>query len=226
MKRSGFAGHVGGVGIAPSLVARLAQEAIRGEDVSMSGRRERFERIYDSCHAPVLGYVRRRTASIDDAHDVVSEIFLAAWRRLDQIPEGDRARLWLFGTARKVLANHHRGGQRSRRLTERIQRESGHVRDHSDVGVGAGETALIAAAFGRLSEPDREVLILAGWEQLDPGQIAQVLGCTRANARLRLHRARRRFAAALADQGLDPAARLGADRSRRTSVRPGSEEAT
>ncbi len=191
-------------------------------DVLMSGRRERFEELYDSCYRPVLGYVRRRTDSIDDARDVVSETFLAAWRRLDEVPRGDQARLWLFGTARKVLANHHRGRQRFQQLSERIQREP--VGDHVDVGVGGGEAVLIAAAFGRLSEPDQEVLILAGWEQLDAGQIAEVLGCARANARLRLHRARKRFAAGLADQGLEPAEMSGLERSRRASVRRSSEE--
>ena len=64
----------------------------------MSGRRERFERLYDACYAPVLGYACRRTDSIDDARDVVSETFMTAWRRLDEVPDGDRARLWLFGT--------------------------------------------------------------------------------------------------------------------------------
>lgn len=191
----------------------------------MSGRRERFERLYDACYGPVLGYVRRRTDSIDDAHDVVSETFVTAWRRLDEVPDGDRARLWLFGTARRLLANHHRGRRRFQRLTERLQREPGGADDRVDIGAGSGETVLIAAAFGRLNGSDQEVLILAGWEQLDAGQIAEVVGCARANARLRLHRARKRFAAALADQGLERATTFGADRSRRAPARPGSEEA-
>lgn len=190
----------------------------------MNGRRERFEQLYDTCYGPVLGYARRRTDSIDDAGDVVSETFLVAWRRLDEIPHGDRARLWLFGTARKVLANHHRGRQRFQRLADRIQREPAGMDDPVGIGLAGGEAVLIAAAFGRLSEPDQEVLILAGWEQLDAGEIAEVFGCARANARLRLHRARKRFAAALADDEPGPAKRHGAERSR-GAPRPGSEEA-
>ena len=191
----------------------------------MSGRRERFERLYDACYGPVLGYVRRRTDSIDDARDVVSETFVTAWRRLDEVPDGDRGRLWLFGTARRLLANHHRGRRRFQRLTERLQREPAGGDGRVEVGVDSGEAVLIASAFGRLSESDQEVLVLAGWEQLDAGQIAEVLGCARANVRLRLHRARKRFAAALAEQGLEPATAFGAERSRRAPAGPGSEEA-
>ena len=54
-------------------------------------------------------------------------------------------------------------------------------------------------ASRRLGDADREILTLAGWEGLDGGQIAVVLGCSRNAARIRLHRARRRFAAALHD---------------------------
>lgn len=190
----------------------------------MSRRRERFERLYGTCYGPLLGYARRRTDSIEDARDVVSETFATAWRRLDDVPDGDLARLWLFGTAHKTLANHHRGRQRFQRLTERLQREPGAEAQQNDLCVENDETVLIAAAFGRLGEADQEVLVLAGWEQLDAGQIAVVFGCTRANARLRLYRARKRFAAALADQGLELPTMVRDERSRGARVRPGSKE--
>ncbi len=57
--------------------------------------------------------------------------------------------------------------------------------------------AEIAAVFRRMPAADRELLALAGWEELDAGQIAAVLGCSRNAARIRLHRARRRLAAEL-----------------------------
>jgi RNA polymerase sigma-70 factor (ECF subfamily) len=57
----------------------------------------------------------------------------------------------------------------------------------------------VAAALRSLGDTDREILTLAAWEDLDAGQIAVVLGCSRNAARIRLHRARRRLAAALDD---------------------------
>src|SRR5580704_6064903 len=75
-------------------------------------RRRRFETIYAANCGPILGYVLRRTRNGDDAADVVAETFLTAWRRLDDVPPGDQARLWLYGVARRVLANHQRGERR------------------------------------------------------------------------------------------------------------------
>ena len=70
--------------------------SVLGED-----RRRRFEDIYTANCTPILGYALRRTGSGDDAADIVAETFLTAWRRLDDVPPGDEARLWLYGVARR-----------------------------------------------------------------------------------------------------------------------------
>ena len=59
--------------------------------------------------------------------------------------------------------------------------------------------------MARLSSGDRELLTLAGWEGLSPNQIAEVLGCRVGTVRVRLHRARKRFARELAHAGVDVA---------------------
>jgi DNA-directed RNA polymerase specialized sigma24 family protein len=84
-------------------------------DVATNERRHRFEELYAAHHASLLGYALRRTANTDDAADVLAETFLAAWRRLDDVPPGPQARLWLYGTARRVLANQRRGELRGSR---------------------------------------------------------------------------------------------------------------
>jgi DNA-directed RNA polymerase specialized sigma24 family protein len=82
-------------------------------------RRHRFEELYAANCGPILGYVLRRTDNPDDAADVIAETFLTAWRRLDAVPPGDEARLWLYGVARRVLANYRRGERRRAVLADR-----------------------------------------------------------------------------------------------------------
>ena len=154
-------------------------------------RRRRFELIYEANYRPVLGYVMRRTGTPDDAADVIAETFLTAWRRLEDIPAGEAARPWLFGVARRVLANQGRAERRRNALGERLRSELANARYGREPSAGLRD---VAAAFRSLADADREILALTGWEGLDPGQIAVVLGCSRNAARIRLHRARRRFA--------------------------------
>jgi RNA polymerase sigma factor (sigma-70 family) len=158
-------------------------------------RRHRFEDLYAANSGPILGYVLRRTDNPHDAADVIAETFLTAWRRLDAVPPGDEARLWLYGVARRVLANHRRGERRRTVLADRLRAElAANYRPPQHTG----ELADMAEAFRSLPEADRELLALVGWEGLDQGQAADVLGCSRNAVRIRLHRARRRFADAFA----------------------------
>jgi RNA polymerase sigma factor (sigma-70 family) len=158
-----------------------------------SSRRDRFEVLYVENYHRVLGYALRRVG-FDDATDVVAETFLVAWRRLDELPTGEPARLWLYGTARRVISNQRRAGRRRERLGERLQSEAG--RTVAEAGIEVGDCA--GAAFASLKVQEREVLALLAWEGLDAGEIAHVLGCSRNAARIRIHRARRRFARELA----------------------------
>jgi RNA polymerase sigma-70 factor (ECF subfamily) len=164
------------------------------QDVRTADRRSRFEEIYAAHWAPILAYAVRRTSNGDDAADIVAETFLTAWRRLDDLPPGDEARLWLYGVARRVLANHHRGERRKSELSHRLSRDLALIHEDPEY---TGERAVVAAAFRSLAEPDRELLALVGWEGLDHGEVAAVLGCSRNAVRIRLHRARSRFAEAV-----------------------------
>jgi RNA polymerase sigma-70 factor (ECF subfamily) len=160
-------------------------------------RQRRFEAAYAAHHGPILGYLLRRTDNPDDAADALAEVFLTAWRRLADMPAGPQDRLWLYGVARRVLANYRRGERRRLALADRLRADlviSYHPPEYT------GELARTAAAFSRLPEAERELLALTAWEGLDHGQIAVVLGCSRNAVRIRLHRARRRLAAEL-DRG-------------------------
>lgn len=157
-------------------------------------RRLRFERVYAANHDRILGYVLRRTDNPDDAADVIAETFLTAWRRADDMPRGDEARLWLYGVARRVLAGHYRHERRRSALITNLGAQlRADLAAHRPPDY-SGDLAAIATAFRSLPADDQELLALVGWEGLDRSEIATVLGCSRNAVRIRLHRARRRFA--------------------------------
>jgi len=170
----------------------------------------------------MLGYALRRVSCAEDAADAVAETFFVAWRRLDDLPEGEGRRLWLYGVARRVLANQRRGERRRLALGELLARDLHGV--HEDPVPCDREP--VRRAWAALREADREVLGLATWEGLGTRELAAVLGCSRTAAKLRLHRARRRFAGELDRAGseLKPLVAVGHVPCGRTDVRPGTEE--
>jgi RNA polymerase sigma factor (sigma-70 family) len=181
----------------------------------------RFRALYDRCYSKVLGFALRRADNREDAFDVAAETFVVAWRRLDDVPEDDRALLWLYGTARRVLANQVRSSARQRRVADRLAQLPSLP---ALLDGGHGLRAAIGSAFGRLSDSDRELLLLAGWEELDAAQIAEVTGGTRAAVRVRLHRARARFATELEREDVKRPGRSGHRTARWAMARPGTEE--
>lgn len=155
-----------------------------------------FTRLYGEYGRDVLAYALARTQRPEDAADVVAETFLVAWRRAADVPSGTTARLWLFGVARRVLANQRRGEGRRTRLAERLQTElPAAVATQPEAD---GDRSAVMGALARLGEEDREILLLAGWEGLGSAEIAAVLGVSKVAARTRLHRARRRLRKKLA----------------------------
>ncbi len=164
--------------------------------------RRRFEELFVAESDAVLGYALRRVEHPEDAGDILAETFLVAWRRIPDVPPGDEGRLWLYGVARRVLANHRRGSGRRRRLGERL---SAALADEllPHVPSDRVETSLVVGdAMDRLPEEDRELLHLTSWEGLTPTELATVLAIPAATVRTRLHRARRRLAAILEESGL------------------------
>lgn len=165
----------------------------------MDDREAGFEAIFNATYEAICGYALRRCPSPHDAADVVAETFAIAWRRVDDMPTGDAARLWLYGVARRVLANHRRGErQRRLRTTELCDDIAALIGDPLD-------SSGIATAFRELSEADQEILGLIAWEGLDRDAIATVLGCSPGTVRVRLHRARARFSRTLRTAGVDAA---------------------
>ncbi|MFE3455653.1 RNA polymerase sigma factor [Nonomuraea sp. NPDC059194] len=164
--------------------------------------KQRFEEIYTAHYPDILAYVRRRTNSPDDAADALAETFTTAWRRVADIPGGARARLWLYGVARRVLANGRRAESRRSELVERLGAQLA-VWAEASGPAGTDDLDAVREAFRRLNPDDREMLALVSWEGLSSEEIATVLGCSRGAARLRLHRARKRLAGELRIAGLD-----------------------
>src|SRR6516165_12264254 len=83
-------------------------------------RRQRFEAAYRELYAPICGYALRRVSEPEDAAEVISETFATLWRRFDRAPQGEELRPWLFGVARRLIANQRRGQHRRSALSERL----------------------------------------------------------------------------------------------------------
>jgi RNA polymerase sigma-70 factor (ECF subfamily) len=149
-------------------------------------RKRKFDALLAEHLASITSYCRWRSPSYHE--DAVAEVFLIAWRRLDDVQPGESC-LALRGCAPRT-GKSGSGGRPAREA----QRQGA-----QPTPVGVDEAPLAADvhdALAALAPRDREVLLLAEWEGLTPTEVAAVMRCPVMTARGRLHRASRRFRAA------------------------------
>jgi RNA polymerase sigma factor (sigma-70 family) len=161
------------------------------------GEPECFGVLFDRHGEAVRAYCARRTGSLDAADDLVSIVFLEAWRRRDEVELVDGNALpWLYGIARRTIQHRRRTALRHRRALDRLPPPPA-TPDHADEVAGRLDDehhlARLRAAFARLRPPDRDVLVLCVWQGLTYAEAAVALGVPVGTVRSRLSRARARL---------------------------------
>ena len=154
----------------------------------------RFETLYRDHYRSIHAYCRRRTHPnrVDDA---VADVFSIAWRRIDDVPDGDATRPWLYGVAYKVISNQLRSERRRAVFLRRLEHHPPEVTDGPQLQVvKKAEYELVLRALQHLQPIDRELLRLSLWEELPQAQIALALSLTEGAVKQRLYRARKKLA--------------------------------
>jgi RNA polymerase sigma-70 factor (ECF subfamily) len=155
----------------------------------------RFVEIYGRYGKPIQAYCARRTGGSQVA-DAVAETFLVAWRRIDQIPDGEATLPWLYGVAYRVLSHQWRHKARSRRLAERLLGLADIESITPDVVLLRNEEyRVVLTASSRLRPIDQEILRLTLWEEISHADVALVLGIEATAVKQRAYRARHNLAA-------------------------------
>jgi RNA polymerase sigma-70 factor (ECF subfamily) len=176
-------------------------------------REAQFRSLYQRRHTEVLAFFLRRVDRAD-AIDGAAEVFVEAWRCLDELPVAGERR-WLFGTARTVLRRRHRGDHPvvgAASLTSGLPEE---MPVPDAIVVRPARDRAVMEALGRLRPTDRDVLLLRLWDEADFEEIGGVLRCSARSAEHRYRRALRRL------RRLGPARRHASPASRERAAVPG-----
>jgi RNA polymerase sigma-70 factor (ECF subfamily) len=134
-----------------------------------------FSSLYDRHHDRLVRFCRSRLGDADDAADAAQETFLRAWRALDTFGNRGNVYPWLHAIARNVCTDTLR---KRLRLEAGDDRALGAMPDTGDTAHdlldAAADSALLRAAFDRLSERHREILALREYEGWTYERIADV----------------------------------------------------
>ena len=154
----------------------------------------RFVGLYETLIRSVYAYCCRRTTP-DKVDDAVAEVFLAIWRRMDELPPDSEVLPWAYSIAHGVLSNQWRSAKRSTNLNKKLVSIGvDPVSAPEDFVVQREESTEVLAAFSRIKRREQEILRLSIWEDLTHADVATVLNITVDAAKQRLSRARKSLA--------------------------------
>ena len=194
----------GRVGNPPRLVGH--EQAMEVDDSVLwsrarTGDSEAFGMLFERHARTIYNFCFRRVGNWAAAEDLVSIVFLEAWRRLDKpLPKGKELP-WLFGIATNVLRNRRRAERRHAAALRRVPQPSPVPSFADDSDRRVDDEELMGRALGlvaRLPRREQEVFALCAWSELSYEDAAIALRIPVGTVRSRLSRARARL------QELDP----------------------
>jgi len=146
-----------------------------------------YSAIFEQHYKAINAYTMRRVFSKQNVDDVVSEVFLVAWRRWDEVSGIDNPLPWLYRVAGNLIRNSHRSDNRRSRLVGKMSSQPEQVFEDPAL---RGESGLVEA-LSELSDEEQEILMLVAWEGLSHSEVAEVLDCSANAVGIRVHRAKK-----------------------------------
>lgn len=147
-----------------------------------------FRSLYERYYEPVFRYLYNRSQDEDLAADLCAQVFLKALQRLgDYTFHGVPFSAWLYRIAANEIAGHYRQAQKTRIVS--VEEGGLHAlvdeieEDHSEA-----RRALLLTAMQSLKEADLAMIEMRFFEQRSFKEIADILGITESNAKVKTYR--------------------------------------
>jgi RNA polymerase sigma-70 factor (ECF subfamily) len=162
---------------------------------SHAERTELLEQLIRAHQARLRAYVFPRTGNADDSDDIVQDVFLLAYKKMDSLDLSHDVYPWLLTVARNELRNYWRSAARSTPVQElqAIAAERALEDEDSPPGIEyvSEKSKGLRQCIGKLPVPEREMINRVYVEGLNCEQLAHSMGKTGAAVRIALHRIRK-----------------------------------
>ncbi|MBX2953795.1 MAG: RNA polymerase sigma factor [Leadbetterella sp.] len=151
-----------------------------------AGDLDRMGLLFERHYKPLFGFLYRMTADRESSEDMVQNVFLRMLKYRHTFKGNGEFRTWMYHLARNVLNDHHKGNKRH---AAPLAQEPGDVADEAPENTMEEQVHLLNRALNKLSDENREILVLSRYQELAYREIAQILDISEANVRVRIHRA-------------------------------------
>jgi RNA polymerase sigma-70 factor (ECF subfamily) len=180
------------------------QDSPARTDFTSGSSEDRLRSLFETYSSTIFGYAVRAGLSKQDAQDVLSEVFVVCKRRLEDVPLGSVAKLWLIGVARNVVRQTRRQAIREERMLGRLRRRTDWLPSRNiEQVVSSSQMDRLSVALDRLPPKEQEIVKLIIWEEMNHADAGKLLHCSPNASRIRYHRAITRLRESLLQDGTE-----------------------
>ena len=155
------------------------------------GELDALGELFERHHGPLFGFLVKHTGQRAAAEDIAQTVFQRMLKYRHTYRDDGSFTAWMYHLARRCAADHFRKANAAPHATDPVALQD-HADDAPDAGARAAvrdDHALLHAALARLDRDDREVLLLARFQELSFAEISGILECSVGAAKVRAHRA-------------------------------------
>lgn len=163
---------------------------------SRSGDADAFGLLFDRHARAIYNYCFRRVGDWATAEDLLSIVFLEAWRRRDKQLPPDMVLPWLYGIATNVVRNRRRSERRHAAALRRVpplEPEQDFAEEAAERADDERRMADALRLLAALPRREQDIVALCAWAELSYDEAAAALGIPVGTVRSRLSRARARL---------------------------------
>lgn len=153
--------------------------------------RDFFSKVFVEVKSMLVGYFLANRVELNDVEELVNEVFILAWKYRNTLRDRNKVKRWVFSIAKNALRAYKNLQKKQKKLLADLYNNgdasSFIEKEHCE------ELLFAQDIISRLPPAYRDVFVLFYVEDKSLKEIAEILGISESNCKVRLFRAREKI---------------------------------
>jgi RNA polymerase sigma factor (sigma-70 family) len=154
-----------------------------------NGELQQATLLFERYHKRIFNFLARMTMDRDLAEDLTQNVFLRIIKYRNSYREGNKFQSWIYQVARNVFSDHYQSVKNRFSDFVDVEKVSDHIGSNDDSEEQDEKEKLLHRSMAKLTEEQRELLVLTRFQQMKYEEVAAIMDTTVANIKVKVHRA-------------------------------------
>ena len=145
--------------------------------------------LFERYNKRIFNFLARMTMDRDLAEDLTQNVFLRIIKYRTSYREGNKFQSWIYQVARNVFSDHYQAHKNRFSNFVDVEKVSDNMADRQESEEQDEKERILHRSMARLTEEQRELLVLTRFQQLKYEEVAAIMDTTVANIKVKVHRA-------------------------------------